>query len=122
MEELNVNNLHQTILDNVPYHAWLKGIDGRYIIVNRVFARNYNLRPEDIVGKTDFDFCPKELALEYQKSDEEIRRKGKGKILEQIEHLSTGRMIFETYKAPLIGADGKVIGITGISREISDHA
>jgi PAS domain S-box-containing protein len=122
MEDLKVDNLNQTILDNVPYHAWLKGIDGRYIFVNRLFAGNYNLRPEDIVGKTDFDFCPRALALEYQKSDEEVRRKGKGKTLEQIEQLPSGRIIFETFKAPLVDAHGKVIGITGISREISDHA
>ena len=54
-------------------------------MVNGAFAKSYNLSPEDIIGKTDFDLCSHEKALEFQRSDEEVKKAGKRKFVEQIE-------------------------------------
>jgi len=51
------NDVQQAILDNIPYLAWLKDGEGRYILVNQAFAGLYHTQTENIIGKTDFDLC-----------------------------------------------------------------
>jgi len=115
------SEFQQTILDNIPYLAWLKDDKGCYMLVNRAFADLYNTKPEHIIGKTDFDLCSKEKALEFLRNDEEVKQTKKRHFIEQVENLSSGNTRFETYKTPLFDKKGKVIGIAGISREISDR-
>jgi PAS domain S-box-containing protein len=114
------NDIEKLILDNIPFLAWYKDCSGRYLTVNQTFARSYGLQPEDIIGKTDFDLCTKDKALEYQQSDDEIVKSGEKQFVEQVEDSSKGRMLFETYKSPVFDDRGRVIGISGISRNVSD--
>jgi PAS domain S-box-containing protein len=113
-------NIEKNILDNIPYLAWYKDADGRYTMVNEAFARAYHLQPDDIIGKTDFDLCTTEKALEFRRSDEEVIRSGEMQFIEQMEELSKGQKVFETYKTPIRNDQGRIIGISGISRDVSD--
>jgi PAS domain S-box-containing protein len=121
MAKQSRNKLQQAILDNIPYLAWLKDNKGRYLFVNQAFAKNYNLDPENIVGKTDFNLCSPEKALEFHNNDEEVKHSKKRQFVEQMEDLSTGPALFETYKTPILDEHSNVLGIAGISRKISDH-
>jgi PAS domain S-box-containing protein len=116
-----VFDLDRTILDNLPYLVWFKDTDGKYLNVNKAFADAYKLEPKEIVGKSDFDLCSYEKALEFCRSDEEVISTRKRQFFEQIETLFDGDTNFETYKTPVFGADGNIIGIAGISREITDN-
>jgi len=115
-------NTEKAILESLPYLAWHKDTEGRYTMVNKAFAQVYHLLPENIIGKTDFDLCSREKALEFQRSDEEVMRKGEVRFVEQIERFSKGHKLFETYKTPIRDEHGMIIGISGISRDISDNA
>jgi PAS domain S-box-containing protein len=121
MAKQSKNKLQQAILDNIPYLAWLKDTKSRYLFVNQAFAKSYNLNPEDIIGKTDFDFCSHEKALEFHNNDEEVKHSKKRQFVEQIEDLTSGTALFETYKTPILDENGNAIGIAGISKRISDH-
>jgi|WetSurSiteA1Bulk_404760.scaffolds.fasta_scaffold01284_6 PAS domain S-box-containing protein len=114
-------DLRQALLDNIPYLAWLKDHDGRYMYVNQAFADLYHSIPESIVGKTDFDLCSREKALEFQRNDEEVKRTRKRHFVEQVEYLNAVNAYFETYKTPVFDALGEVDGIAGIAREITDR-
>jgi PAS domain S-box-containing protein len=116
------NDLHRTMLDNLPYLVWLKDTEGRYVQVNHAFAISYKLTPKAVVGKTDFDLCTREKALEYQKSDEEVMHSKKRQFFEQVETHAHGVINYETYKTPVFDEHGKVTGIAGISREIADNS
>ncbi len=118
---INTKNQQKAILDNIPYLAWLKDNQGRYIIVNEPFAKYYQREVSDIIGKTDFDICPYELAEEYQRNDEEVKKSGKRQLLEQVEEFQKGHIWSETYKTPIFNEKGEIIGITGISRDVSDR-
>ena len=121
MAELHGNELNQTILDNIPYLVWLKDTEGNYIHVNKAFADSYNLKPEDIIGKSDFDFCPPDKAREFRNSDEQVIISKKRQFIEQYERLDSGASNFETFKTPVFNDQGEVTGIAGISREIADN-
>jgi PAS domain S-box-containing protein len=121
MEKEKGAKMHQALLENIPYLAWLKDIEGKYLLVNKAFADLYHISTDHIVGKTDFDLCSREKALEFQKSDEEVIKSRKQHFIEQVESLPLGNALFETYKTPVVNKKGKVVGIAGISREITDR-
>ena len=118
---VKAKTLQKAILDNIPYLAWLKDSDGRYISVNEPFAKYYNLKPSDVIGKTDFDICPMELALKYQAIDKQVKQSGKRQLIEEIEETLNGKRWSETFKTPIFSPNGKIIGITAISRDITER-
>lgn len=121
LEQALMTNRKQqrAILDNIPYLAWLKDNQGKYISVNEPFARHYNMSVEDIIGKTDFDLCEPGLAKEFEDKDEEVKANLK-RMLFQSKGNRNGRWS-ETFKAPIFDDLGNISGITGISRDISDQ-
>ncbi len=111
----------KAILDNIPYLAWLKDNEGRYISVNEPFAKSFNLAPEDIIGKTDFDFCEKNIAEKYFQNDSEVMKSRKRELFEEVEIMPQGKRWMETFKTPIFNEEGKLIGLTGISRDITER-
>ena len=111
----------QAILDNIPHLAWLKDKNGKYLSVNESFSRFFNLSKEDISGNTDFDIVPDDLALDYARKDKEVLEQKKPKLFFEIEEGSFGKRYSETHKSPVLNEEGEVIGITGISRDITDQ-
>lgn len=111
----------KAIIDNIPYLAWLKDNEGRYIIVNEPFAKKYGIESDEITGKTDFDIAPKSIAEKIKRSDVEIMKKGKRQLTEEIENTAEGKNWIETFKTPIFNEENKLIGITGISRDITER-
>jgi len=122
MSKNNKNDFERIILDNIPFLVWHKDNEGKYILVNEAFAQAYHRRTEDIIGKTDFDLCSYDKAIEFQRNDEEVKRLGDRQFVEQIEELSKGPTLFETYKTPIRDSEGNIIGISGISRDVSESS
>ena len=112
--------LQEAILDNIPDIAWLKDKESRFIGANAPFAKACGLASKDLIGKTDFDCWPKELAESYRADDAEVMRSGKRKIIEEPLHDKQGKVTWiETIKTPVFNEKGEVIGTTGIARDIT---
>jgi PAS domain S-box-containing protein len=111
------------ILDNIPDLAWVKDIEGRYIAANSVLARTFGIcDPDAMIGKTDFDFSPREIAQNYQKADEEIIASGERKRLEELCWRGDGTTFWvETIKTPLRDPEGRIIGTVGIARDVTER-
>ena len=110
----------EAILNNIPDIAWLKDRDSRFIAVNEPFGKACGLAPKDLVGKTDFECWPKNLAESYRADDTEVIRTGKRKVIEEPIDDKEGKMLWlETIKTPVFDEKGEVIGTTGISRDIT---
>jgi diguanylate cyclase (GGDEF)-like protein/PAS domain S-box-containing protein len=108
------------LLDNVPFPIWLKDTDSRFLTVNRAMLDMVKLdSPNDMVGKTDFDFFPDELARQYQADDREVMTSRKNRqVVEPITRHGLP-VLHETYKAPVIGSDGSMLGTVGFARDLS---
>ncbi len=112
----------RAILDNSPYMVWLKDTEGRYVKVNKAYV-DYVRRKDaqQVIGKTDFDLWPKELAGKYRADD--------AKVIASREQLHTedpsldGDMVHwvETFKTPVIDENGNVLGTTGFARDITER-
>lgn len=108
------------IIENQPGILWLKDIDGRFLKVNREFARSCGFDdPEMLVGKSDFDIWPAELAAKYVADDRKVIGSKISYTVEEPIFINNEKKWFETFKTPVFGTDGNVIGTTGYSREIT---
>ncbi|MCL5037878.1 MAG: PAS domain S-box protein [Chloroflexi bacterium] len=110
----------KAILDNIPDIAWLKDRESRFIAVNEPFVKSCGWKPEDIVGKTDLDIWPRELAESYRKDDREVMESRKRKRVEETLADKDGTIKWiETIKTPIFDENGEVTGTTGIARDIT---
>ncbi len=113
---------YQALINSIPDPAWIKDKNSRFIMVNKRFAELVATELPEIIGKTDFDFMPEELAKKYHKDDQEIMRSGKSKRIEERMRTDHGVITWaETIKTPVFNEDGNVIGSAGISRDISER-
>jgi PAS domain S-box-containing protein len=110
------------ILDNIPYMAWLKDREGRFLAVNEPFEKASRITRKELIGKTDFDFWPEHLARRFQDDDEQVMKTGKRKSIEEKKVHTEDRDIWiETIKSPIYDDNGDVIGTTGIARDITER-
>jgi PAS domain S-box-containing protein len=112
----------KAILDSIPDIAWLKDLEGRYIAFNEPFVNACGRPRQELTGKTDLDIWPIELALSYRRDDQEVMERGRRKLLEERLIDSQGQEHWmETNKVPVTDDEDRVIGTTGIARDITDR-
>jgi len=114
-------DLMQVLMDNVPDCIFFKDVLSRFIRVNRHEARILGLDdPTDIVGKTDFDFYPAERAREFYADERQIVEKGL-RVVGKVERQSTSEDRWTlTTKVPFFDREGRIIGIVGTSKDITE--
>ena len=110
------------ILNAIPDLVWLKDIDGRYQMCNRGFERLFGEPESAIAGKTDFDFVDAEQARAFRERDQEAMAAGRPLRNEEWVMFSDGqRALLETLKTPLSDTRGRLIGVLGIARDITER-
>jgi len=112
----------KTILTSLPGHVYWKDKEGLYLGCNSLQAYDLNLNSVDeIMGKTDYDFSPKENADQFRAVDQKVMLEGKEIEVEEEIYIKGRPIIVLTRKIPLFTQDGAIIGILGISFDISDR-
>jgi PAS domain S-box-containing protein len=112
----------RSILDNFPYLVWLKDASGRFLAVNEAYAKAcHQPSAEAVVGKTDLDVWPRELAEKYRADDRSVMEARAQKSVEEIVVAEGVERWFETYKSPIFDVQGNVIGTTGFAHDITDR-
>ncbi|TFH64210.1 MAG: PAS domain S-box protein, partial [Candidatus Zixiibacteriota bacterium] len=110
------------IIENQPGLMWLKDTDGKFLSVNREFAKSCgDNTPEEVVGHTDFDVWPTELAEKYRADDARVMSSGKPVVVEEPIFDEGAVKWFETFKTPVFDNQGKIIGTTGFARDITER-
>jgi PAS domain S-box-containing protein len=111
------------LIETIPDLVWLKDADGIYLLCNKMFEQFFGAGEADIVGKTDYDFVSKELADFFRDHDRKAMEAGKpSSNLEWITFASDGhRALLNTIKTPMRDAGGKLLGVLGIGRDITEY-
>ena len=111
------------LLQTIPDMIWLKDPDGVYLSCNKTCEKFLGAKEADIVGKTDYDFVDKELADYFRENDARTIKAGEPtKNEEYITFADDGHSAFmDTIKSPLYDTKGKLIGVLGISRDITER-
>ena len=117
--------LLNTLMEHIPDSIYFKNAESHFIRVNKAWAnRRWLSDPEDVNGKTDFDFFPKELAQTFYEDEQEIIKTGKPLIskIEKIQLPGMEPRWISITKIPIIDKKTRaIIGTCGISHDIS-HA
>ena len=117
-------NLLRALIDNMPDYIFVKDAQSRFVVNNKAHIRVLGAADADaVVGETDFEFFPRELAERYFADEQAILASGKPVIAREeptVDPSGQTRWV-STTKVPLHDSSGAVVGIVGISRDITDH-
>jgi diguanylate cyclase (GGDEF)-like protein/PAS domain S-box-containing protein len=117
------HNLLRALIDNVPDTLYAKDTKGRFLVANRAAASIANLTPQSIVGRNDFELFTPEVAQRYVDDEQAVIRSSEPLIerIEIVPDASGARRWYSSTKVPLRDVDGRIIGIIGAGRDITDN-
>ncbi|MCC2624466.1 MAG: hypothetical protein K0R14_339 [Burkholderiales bacterium] len=113
----------ENIIEYLPAHIYWKDVNGKYLGCNMKQARNLGLKSSDeIIGKTDFDLpWPEKSAEEFRENDIEVIKKGIIKTSEEKTLMDGHEVVVLSQKVPLKNEQDEIIGVLGISLDITDR-
>ena len=110
----------RSIFDTSKDAIFIKDLAGRYTKLNKACAEVFLLAPEAALGKTDAELFAPEVAREVAKDDQEVLSGGKTIVRTYDRTLPSGKYYFNTVKTPLRDAGGKITGVLGVARDITN--
>jgi PAS domain S-box-containing protein len=114
--------LLRAVIDNIPDQVFLKDWEGRFLVVNQALALWAGAADSsELVGRSDLDYFPREVAEKFRGDDQAILRSGTARrnIEERISSASGSEGWALTTKAPVRDPAGRVFGLVGIVRDIT---
>ena len=111
----------QSILDNTTSVIYLKDLQGKYIFINRQYQELFHITKEGIVGKTDYDIFPKEMADAFRANDQKVIKARAPLEIEEVALHDDGPHTYISIKFPLFDSNGTLYGVCGISTDITDR-
>jgi PAS domain S-box-containing protein len=114
--------LYQSLVEVMPMSVCRKDLEGRFTFVNKRYCDGFGLSASEILGKTDFDLHPRELAEKYRRDDREMMDIGHTtEIVEEHQPLDGKRSYVQVFKSPVYDAQGQVNGIQIVFWDITDR-
>jgi PAS domain S-box-containing protein len=112
---------YKLLVENLPQMIFFKDRNSVYASCNKNYARAMKIKADEIKGKNDYDFYPKELAEKYRADDKRIMEFGQTEDFEE-KYIQDGQEGFShTVKTPARDEQGNVIGVLGISWDITER-
>ncbi|WP_372795037.1 PAS domain S-box protein [Pontiella sp.] len=112
-------SLFRSFMEHAPDLIYFKDTDGRFIEVNTAKAAELNLSPEDVIGRTDFDYMPEEQARIRFEDEQTVMRTREPLQKEEQASTPSGDRWYLTTKVPRYDEDGQVVGTFGTSWNIT---
>ena len=111
---------YRILLENLPQKIFYKDLNSVYVTCNENYARDKCITPDEVTGKTDYDFYPKDLADKYRADDKRIIESGEAEEIQE-QYVQDGRdFVVQTVKTAVRDERGNVIGLLGIFWDITE--
>ncbi|MBW6470703.1 MAG: PAS domain S-box protein, partial [Methanosarcinaceae archaeon] len=114
-------NKYKTLFENLPQKIFNKDVNSVYVSCNENYAKDLNIGPDEIVGKTDYDLYSHELADKYRADDKRIIESGLTEEIEEEYIIDGNKFWVNSVKTSIKNEDGKIIGIQGIFWDITER-
>ena len=112
----------RALIDNVPDFMYVKDAECRFLVANLSVAQQMGAKtPEELLGKTDFDFYPREVAAPFFEDEQRVIRSGQAEVNREEKGLDIKGNVSQvmTTQVPLRDKNGRVTGLVGIGRDIT---
>lgn len=111
----------QSILDNTTAVVYVKDPAGRYLLINTQFSRLFHLTPQEIIGKTDLEISPADLAALFRANDLQVQTEGRAIQFEEVASHDDGPHHYVSVKFPIGEWRDGACAVCGISTDITDR-
>jgi len=119
----NQQSLLEALMDSIPDLIFYKDQQSVYLGCNTAFANFVGVHKNTIIGKTDLDLFPKDVADFFREKDRAMLATGKARRNEEWVNFPNGsKVLLDTLKTPYYSPDDKLIGLIGISRDITSRS
>lgn len=111
----------RALVDNVNAVVFLKDLEGRHLLVNRYYEEATGIASADVIGKTDHEVYPREVADHITEIDRKVMETGE--ILsfeEQVPHTDGSVHDYLTVKIPLKNESGEIYGMCGLATDVTE--
>jgi sigma-B regulation protein RsbU (phosphoserine phosphatase) len=114
--------LYHSLVETLPQNIFRKDLEFRFTFANQQFCKTLGRSLDEIVGKTDFDFFPRELAEKYQQDDRRVIATGQAyETVEEHQPPGGNKLFVQVVKTPLREANGGIIGLQAIFWDITQQ-
>jgi len=114
--------LFHLLIESLPQNIYAKDIDGRFVFANQHYCATQGKALEEIVGKTDFELHPPELAEKYHMDDFRVIETGKTiELVEEHQPVGEKKFFVQVIKTPFNDSKGQTAGTLGIFWDITKH-
>ena len=118
----NSEAFYQALVETLPQHILRKDREGRFTFASKNFCQEIGRPLAEIVGKSDFDFFPPDLAAKYHRDDERVMESREPLDAVEAHRKPDGEIIFvHVIKTPLSNVAGEVVGIQGIFWDVTQR-
>lgn len=115
-------SLYHSLVETLPLNVFRKDLQGRFTFVNRLFCRTAGKLPEDILGRTDFDLYPLELARKYREDDQRVIERRTVLDVVETHRKPDGEIIHvQVIKTPVYDSRDQVTGTQAIFWDVTDR-
>ncbi len=117
---LRTEAFHHSLVEALPQMILCKDLEGRFTFANQRFCNELGRSIDQILGRTDFDFFPRELAEKYRHDDRMVL--DSGEVLDVVEEHVTPKgetLYVQVMKSPLRAQDGTILGLQGIFWDVT---
>ncbi len=116
----NVSDILNAVIEATPDAIFVKGLDGRYILVNRAAARFIGLSPAEILGKHDLELYSAETANQFIEADRQVLATHEPQTFEGVATGYAGTQAYLVTKGVYRDGDGRILGLYGISHDVTE--
>jgi PAS domain S-box-containing protein len=113
--------LLRAVVDGALDPIFVKDAEGRYVLANRRVAETLGAPPDELLGRTDAEFVPPTVAASLAGDDARVIETGRPVLAEVAIPEPGGARVFLTSKSPLRDEAGRVAGVIGVARDITER-
>lgn len=112
----------RALLDSIPDLIFFKNSSSAYLGCNKAFEAFAGKKERELIGLTDLDLFPREVAEFFREMDRQMMSHRKSRRNEEwVDYPDGRRILLDTLKTPFYDAEGNVLGLIGISRDITQQ-
>ncbi len=121
IEEEVFKNLYFKNRDKEEYSNFIKDVNGKYIFVNDVFEKYFNVSKDDVLHKFDYELWEKDVSYKLRREDLYVISTKKTYVSYSTQIVGNEILYYETSKSPVFGENNKVVAVFGNTRDITEN-